>query len=51
MISTYINDLTDTGFMIKKVKESVPSDEMLKGNPEMQDENRRPMFLLLSVEK
>lgn len=51
MISTYINDLTDTGFMIKKVKESVPSDEMLKKTPEMHDENRRPMFLLLSVEK
>lgn len=51
MISTYINDLIDTGFIIKAVKESVPSNEMLKSIPEMKDEIRRPMFLMISVEK
>ncbi|PWU69211.1 class I SAM-dependent methyltransferase [Gracilibacillus dipsosauri] len=50
-ISTYINNLIDTGFMIKAVKESVPSNEMLKSIPEMKDETRRPMFLMVSVEK
>lgn len=50
-ISTYINDLLDAGFMIRAVKESFPSVEMLKSNPEMEDENRRPMFLMISVEK
>lgn len=50
-ISTYINDLLDAGFMIRAVKESFPSIEMLKSNPEMEDENRRPMFLMISVEK
>ncbi|CEH31156.1 Ubiquinone/menaquinone biosynthesis methyltransfe rase UbiE [Aneurinibacillus migulanus] len=50
-ISTYINDLIDTGFIIKAVKESVPSNEMLKSIPEMKDETRRPMFLMVSAEK
>ncbi|PAD21035.1 class I SAM-dependent methyltransferase [Terribacillus saccharophilus] len=51
MISTYINDLIDTDFIIKAVKESVPSNEMLKSIPEMKDETRRPMFLMISAEK
>ncbi|MGM1050691.1 MAG: class I SAM-dependent methyltransferase [Bacillota bacterium] len=50
-ISTYINDLINTGFIIKAVKESVPSNEMLKSIPEMKDETRRPMFLIISTEK
>lgn len=50
-ISTYINDLIDAGFTIRAVKESFPSDEMLKNIPEMTDENRRPMFLMISAEK
>ncbi len=50
-VSTYINDLINTGFIISAVKESVPSDEMLKSIPKMIDENRRPMFLMISVEK
>lgn len=50
-ISTYINDLIEAGFTIKAVKEPLPSDEMLKANPEMEDEARRPMFLIISAEK
>ncbi|MDO6654771.1 bifunctional 2-polyprenyl-6-hydroxyphenol methylase/3-demethylubiquinol 3-O-methyltransferase UbiG [Anaerobacillus sp. 1_MG-2023] len=50
-ISSYINDLIDTGFIIRAVNESVPSNEMLKSDPEMKDETRRPMFLLISAEK
>lgn len=50
-ISTYINDLIDTGFTVKAVKESVPSDEMLISIPEMKNETRRPMFLMISAEK
>lgn len=47
-ISSYINGLISTGFVIKTVKESIPSEDML---PDMKDELRRPMFLLLSAEK
>ncbi|MYL45722.1 methyltransferase domain-containing protein [Virgibacillus halodenitrificans] len=50
-ISTYLNDLLDAGFIINTVKESFPSDEMLKNDPQMEDENRRPMFLMISASK
>jgi SAM-dependent methyltransferase len=49
--STYINDLIFAGFNIKKVKEPIPSEEMLESFPEMKDELRRPMFLIISAEK
>ncbi|WP_404442089.1 class I SAM-dependent methyltransferase [Sutcliffiella horikoshii] len=49
--STYINDLIIVGFNIKKVREPIPSEEMLESIPEMKDELRRPMFLIISVEK
>ncbi|WP_438350574.1 class I SAM-dependent methyltransferase [Paenibacillus sp. FA6] len=50
-ISTYMNDLIGAGFVIKAVKEPMPSDELLNSDPLMQDENRRPMFLIISAEK
>ena len=50
-ISTYMNNLIEAGFVIKAIKEPMPSDEMLKHDPLMQDENRRPMFLIISAEK
>ncbi|MDG4848541.1 class I SAM-dependent methyltransferase [Peribacillus frigoritolerans] len=50
-ISTYMNDLIGAGFSIKAVKEPMPSDDMLKSVPEMKDENRRPMFLMISAVK
>src|SRR5699024_9865943 len=40
-ISTYLNDLINAGFIIRAVKESVPSNEMLKSIPGMEDEKRR----------
>lgn len=49
--STYLNDLIDAGFMIKVVKEPEPSEEMLESIPEMKDELRRPMFLIISAQK
>ncbi|SDD12482.1 Methyltransferase domain-containing protein [Paenibacillus sp. UNCCL117] len=50
-ISTYFNDLIRAGFSIKAVKEPGPSAEMLQHIPEMKDESRRPMFLIVSAEK
>jgi ubiquinone/menaquinone biosynthesis C-methylase UbiE len=49
--STYINDLIDAGFSISTVKEPTPSEEMVNSVPEMKDELRRPMFLIISAEK
>lgn len=50
-LSTYMNNLIATGFTLEAVKESVPSEDMLKQLPEMKDENRRPMFLIISARK
>lgn len=50
-LSTYLNDLLNSGFVVNTVKESFPSDEMLKYNSQMEDENRRPMFLMISASK
>lgn len=50
-LSTYINDLIDSGFIINAVKESYPSVKMVKNDPEMEDEKRRPMFLMIAAQK
>lgn len=49
-ISTYFNDLIEAGFTIKAVKEPKPSAEM-SNDPWMKDEERRPMFLIISAVK
>ncbi|WP_369379391.1 class I SAM-dependent methyltransferase [Lysinibacillus fusiformis] len=49
--STYMNDLIQVGFTIRAVKEPMPSEEMLQTIPGMQDELRRPMFLMIVAEK
>ncbi|MED4583141.1 class I SAM-dependent methyltransferase [Brevibacillus choshinensis] len=49
-IATYMNDVIQAGFVIKVVKEPMPPEEMV-GDDWMKDENRRPMFLMLSAEK
>ena len=49
--STYLNDLIIAGFTIKAVYEPEPSEGMLQSIPEMKDELRRPMFLIISAEK
>lgn len=49
--STYINDLIRAGFMIKEINEPIPSEEMVQNIPGMEDELRRPMFLMVSTEK
>ena len=50
-LSTYMNNLIAAGFTLEAVKESVPSETMLKEIPGMEDENRRPMFLIISAKK
>lgn len=50
-LTTYLDSLLTQGFNIRKVIEAEPSQEMLKKYPAMKDELRRPMMLLISVEK
>lgn len=50
-LTTYLNSLLILGFKIKEVIEPEPSEQMLKEFSEMKDELRRPMMILISVEK
>jgi SAM-dependent methyltransferase len=50
-VATYLNTLIDAGFTLTRVVEPQPSPETLQAEPEMQDECRRPMFLLLAATK
>jgi len=50
-IESYLNDLIDSGFRITRVSEPQPSQEVLDKHPEMQDETRRPIFLMIAAVK
>lgn len=50
-IATYVNTLIESGFRITRLLEPEPSPEMLIERPEMKDERRRPIFLLLAAVK
>lgn len=50
-VSTYINALLETGFNIRAVREPLPSEKHLQSEPDMKDELRRPMFLIILAEK
>ncbi|MBW7459570.1 class I SAM-dependent methyltransferase, partial [Paenibacillus sepulcri] len=48
-VATHINALIDAGFSIMRLSEPQPTQEMLAHNPAMQDETRRPIFLLIAA--
>lgn len=50
-LTTYINTLIKTGFEIKEVTEPEPDAGLLMSVPEMKDELRRPMMLLIAAVK
>lgn len=50
-LTTYINGLLQAGFEVKKVVEPQPESQMLLNYPEMLDELRRPMMLLVAAAK
>lgn len=50
-LTTYLNSLITAGFEITGIVEPMPSEEMLATIPEMADELRRPMMLLVSAIK
>jgi|SRR5579859_2072104 len=47
-VVTYLNTLIDAGFTITRLSEPQPTQEMLDQEPDMRDETRRPMFLLIA---
>lgn len=50
-LTTYINSLLQTGFEICELIEPQPEITMLNSIPEMKDELRRPMMLIISARK
>ncbi len=50
-LTSYLNTLLKHHFIISEIIEPEPAPEMLKEIPEMKDELRRPMMLLISVKK
>ncbi len=48
-VATYVNALLDSCFAITRLSEPRPTQEMLDKDPEMLDETRRPMFLLIAA--
>lgn len=50
-LTTYLNELLKNDFEITAIIEPEPSEEMLGEIPEMKDELRRPMMLLVSAIK
>lgn len=49
-LTTYLNTLLESGFIIKNIVEPQPPEDMLH-IPGMKDEMRRPMMLLVAAEK
>lgn len=50
-VATHVNSLIDSGFKVTKLLEPQPTEELLAQHPDMRDETRRPIFLLLAAEK
>ncbi|GFZ79697.1 methyltransferase [Paenibacillus marchantiophytorum] len=50
-IATYMNALIEAGFRLTRIAEPQPTQEALEQIPEMKDETRRPIFLLMAAVK
>lgn len=48
-LATYLNTVIEAGFTIVKLSEPQPAQEMLDKHPDMRDDTRRPMFLLIAA--
>ncbi len=49
--STIVNTLIDEGFVIEKMIEPLPDEDMLKAHPEYRDLLHKPDFLLIRAKK
>jgi SAM-dependent methyltransferase len=50
-VATLLNSLLTAGFQLRSVSEPQPGKEVLAKYPEMRDETRRPIFLMMAAEK
>ncbi len=51
MFSTIINTLTEAGFIVEKLMEPLPDEELLKKYPEQSDLFHKPDFLIIRAKK
>lgn len=50
-LTTYLNSLLHAGFSISSVVEPMPAPDLLAAVPDMKEELRRPMMLLVAAKK
>lgn len=50
-VAAYMNTILDAGFSIARVSEPGPTEAALEMYPDMRDETRRPIFLLIAAVK
>ncbi|SFT24156.1 bifunctional 2-polyprenyl-6-hydroxyphenol methylase/3-demethylubiquinol 3-O-methyltransferase UbiG [Paenibacillus sp. BC26] len=50
-VATIINQLIEAGFTIRQLSEPQPTKEAIAAYPDMRDETRRPIFLLIAAQK
>lgn len=50
-LTTYIQCLLNNGFLIKGFEEPKPTQQLIEEVPEMKDELRRPMMMIIACEK
>lgn len=50
-LSHYLSVLIDNNFVIKGISEPEPSEQLLEHQPEMKEELRRPMMLIISARR
>jgi SAM-dependent methyltransferase len=49
-LGTLLNTLLDAGFTIRRVLESLPSEEQVVAEPDLAEERDRPMFLMVAAD-
>jgi 2-polyprenyl-3-methyl-5-hydroxy-6-metoxy-1,4-benzoquinol methylase len=50
-LATLVNGLVDAGLVVERLVEPVPDEDWLRAHPQMRDERRRPMFLLVRARR
>jgi hypothetical protein len=50
-LTTYLNTLLKTGFVITGIEEPQPAEHLLHTVPGMEEELRRPMMLIVAAKK
>lgn len=50
-VASILNIVIDSGFSITQISEPKPSEEIIEKYPEMKDELRRPIFIMVAADK